>query len=131
MSNVFTKGTAPFYSVPQALIASGRLRTLSEGAHKLYQAILYKAQQGTRTGIELSNAEIRDLVGLSPNTIRRGRTQLVECGLVELRGGLGDIYTYVVLNPLTGARLPGRGSAPTKNDNPTTPLCAPSWNEIG
>lgn len=128
MSNVFAKGTAPFYTVPQALIATGKLKTLSEGAHKLYQVILFKAQQGTRTGIELSNAEIRKWAGLSPNTVRRGRTQLVESGLVELRGGLGDIYTYVVLNPLTGVRLPGRGSEPTRNDHQATPL---SWNEIG
>jgi hypothetical protein len=140
VSNVFVKGTAPFYSVPQALVTSGKLRNLREGAHKLYQLILYAAQQRTRVALELSNREINELAGLSPNTIRRGRTELAEIGLIHLRQSPGGRYTYVILNPLTGVPLPGRGSEtargipPASAVSPPMPSSAshvPSWSEIG
>jgi hypothetical protein len=106
VSNVFTKGTAPFYPVPQFLVSSGALKDLRDGAHKLYQFILFTAQQRTRVALELSNVEIREAVGLSPNTIRRARTELKEAGLIDLRQARGGRYTYLILNWLTGAPLP-------------------------
>jgi DNA-binding transcriptional ArsR family regulator len=141
VSNVFVKGTAPFYSVPQALVSSGKLKNLREGAHKLYQLILYTAQQRTRVAVELSNRGIRELAGLSPNTVRRARTELSEAGLVDLKQVPGGRYTYVILNPLTGSPLPHPRSQPVGNtqSTPSTPPAttpfsasfAPSWSEIG
>jgi len=140
MSNVFGKGTAPYYSVPQFLINSGLLGTLSGGAIKLYQLVLFTAQQRTRVELELSNLEIRKQAGLSPNTIRRARTELKEAGLVDLRQVPGGRYTYVILNRLTGAPLPPprkpSGSGPSSPSMPSSPTpssasFAPSWSEIG
>ncbi len=147
MSNVFSKGTAPYYSVPQFLIDSGLLGRLSAGALRLYQLLLFTAQQKTRVELELSNFEIHKRAGLSPNTIRRARTKLKEFGLVDLRQSSGDRYTYVILNPLTGSPLPRPGS-PLKGSGPSTPLApsisstpstlgpsspsiAPQWSQIG
>jgi hypothetical protein len=138
MSNVFAKGTAPFYSVPQDLVASGKLKNLREGAHKLYQLILYKAQQRTKVALELSNREIRDLAGLSPNTVRRARIELWEVGLVELRQVPGGRYTYVVLNPLNRAPLAhprpvlgGSSSSTPSTPTPSAASFAPPWSQIG
>lgn len=141
MSNVFSKGTAPFYSVPQFLISSGLLRSLSAGALKLYQLLLFTAQHKTRVELELSNLEIREQAGLSPNTIRRARTKLKEFGLVDLKQTLGDRYTYVILNPLTGSPLPRpssqlRGNSPSTPSAPSipapsSPSVAPQWSQIG
>jgi DNA-binding transcriptional ArsR family regulator len=131
VSNVFVKGTAPFYSVPQALIASGKMKRLRDGAHKLYQLILYTAQQRTRVGLELSNREIRELGGLSPNTVRRARTELREAGLIDLRQVPGGRYTYVILNPLNGVPLPGRGAERSGAIPPASASPVPTWSEIG
>jgi hypothetical protein len=133
MSNVFVKGSAPFYSVPQHLVNSGKLKKLSEGAHKLYQLILFKAQKHTRVALELSNREIHESVGLSANTVRRGRTELWEAGLIESQRAPGDRFTYVILNPLTGCPLSGlrlnrQGSRPTKS---TSSAFSPSWADLG
>src|SRR5579871_95902 len=137
MSNVFVKGTASFYPVPQFLITSGLLRSHSAGALKLYQLLLFAAQQRTRVELELSNSEICQLAGLSPNTIRRARTELRERGLIELRQTPGGRYTYVILNPLTRAPLPNprstrRGSSQSAPSLPSTPApppatSAPPW----
>lgn len=141
MSNVFGKGTAPFYSVPQFLIDSGLLKTLSAGATKLYQLLLYTAQQKTSTELKLSNLEIRRLAGLSPNTIRRARTKLKEVGLVDLKRPSGGRFTYVILNPLTRLplpkpRSPRGGSSQSTPSPPSTPApsyasIAPPWSQIG
>lgn len=133
MSNIFIKGTAPFYPVPQHLVSSGRLKKLSEGAHKLYQVILFCAQKQTRAVLQLSNREIRDLAGLSPNTIRRGRTELWEARLVDLQRPLGGQWSYVVLNPLTGGPLPGSGLKRGGRDTETSSSVASSlpWTEFG
>jgi len=140
VSNVFVKGTAPFYPVPQFLISSGILKSLRGGAHKLYQFILFTAQQRTRVAFELSNPEIRRAVDLSPNTIRRARTELKEVGLVDLRQAPGGRYAYIILNRLTGTPLPHPssrrgGSTPSTPPNPSKPpfasvTSAPSWTEI-
>lgn len=133
MSNIFIKGTAPFYSVPQHLVDSGKLRSLSEGAHKLYQFILFKAQKHSRPVLELSNREIREAVGLSPNTIRRGRTELWEAGLVRYKRDRGERFTYVVLNPLAISR-PLPGAEPKSGGGPPlTPAAetlSPSWEAL-
>lgn len=133
MSNIFVKGTAPFYPVPQHLVSSGTLKRLSEGAHKLYQVILYCAQKQTRAVLELSNREIHDLVELSPNTIRRGRTKLLEARLIDLHRPPGGQWTYTVLNPLTGGLLPGSGFKRVGRDplTPTSAASSPSWAELG
>lgn len=140
MSNVFGKGTAPFYSVPQFLIDSGLLKTLSAGASHLYQLLLYTAQKRTRVELELSNPQIRDQAGLSPNTIRRARTKLKEIGLIELKQTPGGRYTYVVLNPLTCSPLPPpRPSQKSGTSTPSSPPVlvrsspgiAPQWSQIG
>ena len=138
MSNVFVKGTASFYPVPQFLISSGLLRSLSGGALKLYQLILYEAQHCTRVELELSNLEVLERAGLSPNTIRRARTELKEARLIDLRQAPGSRYTYVLLNPLTGVPLPHPRSRIGGN-NPSTPStpppsssasAVPSWADI-
>ena len=139
MSNVFVKGTASFYPVPQCLVSSGLLRNLSGGALKLYQLILYAAQHRTRVELELSNLEVLKVAGLSPNTIRRARTELKEARLIDLRQAPGGRYTYVILNPLTGAPLPHPRSphgsidpsTPSIASTPPAPLaCSVSWAEI-
>lgn len=140
MSNVFVKGTASFYTVPQSLITSGLLRSLSGGAHKLYQVILYEAQHRTRVEVELSNLEVLERAGLSPNTIRRARTELKEARLIDLRQAPGSRYTYVILNPLTGAPLPhprsrlggNNPSTPSTRSTPPPPSASavPSWADI-
>lgn len=130
MSNIFVKGTAPFYPVPQHLINSGTLAKLSEGGHKLYQLILYMAQQHTRAALELSNRDIHKLVALSPTTIRRARTELKEAELIDLRHLPGGRYTYVVLNPHTRGPLPGRRSE-RGGGSPPSASFAPPWSDIG
>jgi hypothetical protein len=137
VSNVFPRGT-PFYPVPQSLIASGLLKNLSPGAEKLYQLLLFIAQKRTRIQFELSNLEIRREAGLSPNTIRRARTELKEVGLVDLKQTSGGRYTYVILDPATRSPLP-RPMRQAKSPStpplslPTTdaPSVAPSWSDIG
>jgi len=141
MSNIFSKGTAPFYSVPQFLVNSGLLRDLSAGALKLYQLLLFTAQQRTRVELELSNRDIRRHAELSPNTIRRARTRLKEVGLVDLKQTSGGRYTYVVLNPLTRCplphpRSPRGGNSPATLSVPSMPATssasiAPPWSQIG
>ena len=138
MSNVFGKGTAPFYSVPQFLITSGLLSSLSAGAIKLYQLILFTAQKRTSTELELSNLDIRREAGLSPNTIRRARTKLKEGGLVDLKLTSGGRFTYVILNPLTGSPLPNPRSPPRGNSSatpsiptPSSETISPPWSKIG
>jgi hypothetical protein len=140
MSNVFVKGTAPFYPVPQFLITSGLLRSLSAGALKLYQLLLFAAQQRTRVELELSNLEIRQLANLSPNTIRRARTELRERDLIDLRQTPGGRYTYVILNPVTRKPLPNpRSTRGASSPSTLSPLPAPSpassetppWSQIG
>ena len=133
MSNIFVKGTAPFYPVPQHLVSSGTLKKLSEGAHKLYQVILFCAQKQTRVVLDLSNREIRDLAELSPNTIRRGRTELWEARLVDLQRAPGGRWSYVVLNPLTGGPLPGSGLKRGGGNTPTPSpgASSPPWADLG
>jgi hypothetical protein len=141
MSNVFSKGTAPFYSVPQFLITSGLLKELSAGALKLYQLLLFTAQKRTKVELEMSNLEIRNQADLSPNTIRRGRTKLKEVGLVDLKQISGGRYTYVILNPLTGSplphpRSPQGGNSPAipsmaSTPTPSSASVSPPWSQIG
>jgi hypothetical protein len=154
MSNIFIKGTAPFYSVPQVMVNSGLLKDLSAGATKLYQLLLFTAQARSKSRLELSNLEIRQRAGLSPNTIRRARTKLMEVRLIDLEQVLGERYTYVILNPLTGLPLPNRRSFPrpggtplpnrrsfprpggtppglSQPPTPGAPSIAPQWSQIG
>jgi hypothetical protein len=62
VSNVF-RDVVPFYPVPQALVTSGKLKNLREGAHKVYQLVLHTAQQRTRVAVELPNRGIFKEVG--------------------------------------------------------------------
>ena len=129
MSNVFEKGTF-FFIVPKALVKSGLLGDLSAGALKLYALLLFIAQEQTRVELELSNEEILKRAKLSPNTIRRARTNLGECGLIDLRHTAGGRYTYVILNPETRLPLPPprwRAKIPSMTDAPSV---APSWSDI-
>lgn len=133
MSNVL-KDT-PFFPVPQHLVKSGQLGKLTEGATKLYLLILFDAQHRTRIEMEFSNADIRALASLSPNTIRRARTELMEAGLIRLSLEKGGRYTYVLLNPVTRGELPrpdGRGRAsPAVSVKSSTPTVSIGWADIG
>jgi hypothetical protein len=140
VSNVFKSTGTLFFPVPQALISSGDLGKLSAGAIKLYLFLLFAAQKWTRVELEISNAEIREQAALSPNTIRRARTELKEVGLVDLKHVSGGRYTYVILDPVTRSPLPRprallRGNSPSTPSAPSTSetsTCAsPAWSEFG
>ena len=139
MSNVFERKTL-FFPTPQLLVLSGWLGDLSAGALRLYLLLLFLAQQKTKVELEQSNSDIRKLAKLSPNTIRRARTELWEAGLVELKHPTGGAYIYVVLNPETHLPLPhpkarlGTGAVPSISPSEVSIVpasCSPSWSEIG
>lgn len=118
--------------MPQHLVSSGTLAKLSEGAHKLYQFLLFSAQERSRAVLEISNLEIRQLAKLSPTTIRRARTELWELRLIDLRRSPGGPFQYMILNPSTGVPLPG-SSFDSKRGHISipSPNATPAWNEIG
>jgi len=119
MSNIFDPHLH-FFPVTKHLIHSGHLATLRDGALRLYLVLLYLGQEQTRVELELSNQEIRRLAGLSPNTIRRARTEMSEAGLVQLKFSTGGKYAYVLMNPETGNPMRRR-----------TRARSPNWSEIG
>jgi len=132
VSNVFKDTKVPFFPVPQALVTSGKLKELSGGGLRLYQLVLFLAQKHTRVALRVSNQEIEQQAGLSPNTARRARTKLWEARLVDLRRTQDGQYIYILLNPLTGTPLQGRGSdLGSDNSPPSSGGSAPPWHELG
>jgi hypothetical protein len=142
MSNVLR--TLRYFQLPQHLLESGILAKLSGGALKMFVAILYKAQHHSATFLPLTNAELKSLAGLSPNTCRRSRTELWEHRLIDLAEIPGSAMVYVLIDPATRQPLPSSSQAkygilyekhrrriPCYTGAKTPPKTAGlSWNEL-
>jgi len=105
MGNVLTD-QCRFFTIPQEFVESGRLRDCSPSAVKLYTVLYYFAQKHSAVRLEFSNAQLKAHAGLDTKSISSARDQLRTLGQITFQKGSMGVYTYVLLNPITGTELP-------------------------
>ena len=96
MSNIFHHTGITYFQVPEGIFTAGIIFRLRPASLQMYLALLYWAQRRSRPNLTVTNGEFATLAGISPNSVRTGRTELGERGLVQYTRGRGGAYTYTL-----------------------------------
>ena len=112
MANLIGKynRTLKHFQVPSAVFDLGMVQQWSASATKFYFALWRRAQRYSTISPELSASEVAELAGLSLNSVRSARQELMRWGVIEAvpledpREG----YRYTMLDPETRKPLQDR-----------------------
>lgn len=118
MSNVLHKNCL-YFQIPEDLITHGVLAHMNASELKLYLALLYQAQRHTTTKPKLTGDDFNNLTRLATGSATAGRNSLVEHRLVTAKRGVGNAYSYELLNPITGHPMTNywkRGASAVRSD---------------
>lgn len=103
MSVMFPK----YFGMPHAVIRSGLWAKMKPSEQSLYVALMHDSERYRTRALERSDAQIRELAGLSSRALCDARKKLQERGLICCERGLGNVYRYAICNPETGQPWPG------------------------
>lgn len=104
MANIYRQTPIYFAQFPQELFDGKIWHRLKPGAKDLLIFLQYMAQKVSKPTIELTAEEIEQGCGLSVNSVKSARDQLVNLRLVSAKRKLGG-YTYELLDPHTGKSI--------------------------
>jgi hypothetical protein len=107
MSNIFHGTEIYYFQIPKTVVVSGILRELSPSTLKMYMVLFYLAQESSRSDLQVKDNQFAADAGISPNSIRAGRSELAERGLVQIEA-TGGGCTYVLCDPATKEPIPKR-----------------------
>ena len=107
MSNILHGTEIYYFQIPKAVIVSGILRELSPSALKMYMVLFYQAQESSRSDVRVPDDQFVADAGISLNSVRAGRAELLERGLIQVESTV-DGYTYLICDPATKEPIPKR-----------------------
>ena len=96
-----------FFGVPQSVVRNGCWATLTPSEQSFYIIILHESERYCTREIQRSDAQIRELSGVSSRALCNARKKLAERGLVAYSKHRGNLYIYDLCNPETGLPWPG------------------------
>ncbi len=120
MSNILQGTGINYFQLPKAVILSGFLSDLSPSALRMHIFLFYQAQQFSRSDLPITDNQFVSNAGVSLNSVRAGRAELLESGLIQIEPISGG-YMYVLCDPRTRQPIPKRkAAAPPTTESPRT-----------
>lgn len=118
MSNIIGRHNRALkhFQIPSDVIDLGMIKEWSASATKLYFCLWRRVHRYSEIAPELSAAEITKLSGLSANSIKSAREELVRWGVIEATQ-VDDGFCYIMLDPRTKKRLNGRPARHARTDS--------------
>ena len=95
-----------FFGVPQPAVRLGKVKELSPIAVKLYLALWHESERYSTRELTRTTAQVQALVGGSPNSHTKARTELAQAGLVVSEPYGTEGFVFVLCNPETGKPWP-------------------------
>jgi hypothetical protein len=95
-----------FFGVPQVSIRGGKIKALSGVAAKVYFALWHESERYCTRELTRTVAQLRELVGGSPNSHAKARAELIRAGLVQAEPYGTDGFVFVLCDPETGQPWP-------------------------
>jgi hypothetical protein len=105
MSNMLQD--CPFFTVPSYSVRIGVLRIMKGSEAKLWMALMHEFERYSTRELIRTDAQLKELSGVSARALRDARIKLQEYDLVSLRRGVAGMYRYVLCDPRTGDPFPG------------------------
>jgi hypothetical protein len=91
-----------FFGIPPAAIRRGIVKKLSGAAIRLYVALWHESERCCTRERTLTVAQLRELVGGSPNSYAKARKDLVRAGLVQIEPYGREGFVFHLCDPTTG-----------------------------
>jgi hypothetical protein len=113
-----------YFGVPQVVIRSHIWAKMKPTEQSLYICLLHESERYRTRELLRTDAQMRELTGLSSRSFCNARKKLQERGLFLCRRGGGNAYIYTLCNPETGQPWPGDPKRPVayvKKINQETP----------
>lgn len=95
-----------FFGIPQTAIQRDKIRDLSGIATKVYMALCYESERCSTRELTRTVAELRALVGGSPNSHAKARSELIRAGLVQAEPYGPEGFVFVLCDSATGKPWP-------------------------
>ena len=95
-----------YFGIPQGAIRLGMMKELSGIAVKLYVALWHESEQYSTRELTRTVAELRELVGGSPNSHAKARDELVRAGLAQIEPFGREGFVFHLCDPTTGKPWP-------------------------
>jgi hypothetical protein len=118
MSNVLHRNCL-YFQIPEDLITHRIMENMKESELKLYLALLYQAQRYSTTTPKLTGHEFIKVSSLAKSSATTARKSLVEHGLIRAKRGVGNAYSYELMNAITGRPMTNylkRGAPQSRSD---------------
>ncbi|HWZ45957.1 MAG TPA: hypothetical protein VNW97_20965 [Candidatus Saccharimonadales bacterium] len=115
-----------FFGLHQHFVRSGLCRRLRAGEIRLYIGLMHESERRCTRKLNLTDTQIRELVGVASRTLCNARKRLQEFGLLQYHKTTGNMYVYTICQPEKGEPYPGgpKQRIPYEKKPPRTPV---SW----
>lgn len=119
-----------FFGIPQPAIRLEKIKDLSGIATKVYMALCHESERYQTRELTRTVAELSALVGGSPNSHAKARSELIQAGLIQAEPYGLEGFVFVLCDPETGKPFSGhpterviyqpKGGPPTAANQDTT-----------